>query len=127
MSFCYRGDPRALLRAGDGRTNGIARVVGPHNRELSIIFSDGLGWEHVSVSTPARWPEMCFVKALFWSPDDVVIQFHPAEAEYVNQHPNCLHLWRPQGVTLPTPPPILVGARTVDELRKVLDDAGSVL
>jgi len=118
MSFCYRGE-RKWITAGDGLTNGVAVVEGPH-RPLTIVFSDGKGWEHVSVSTRGRcpnWPEMCFVKALFWSADDVVIQFHPAEADYVNQHPHCLHLWRPVGVTLPTPPPILVGARTIDELR----------
>ena len=24
------------------------------------------------------------------------MQLHPAEQEYINQHPYCLHLWRPQ-------------------------------
>lgn len=106
MSFCKH------FRAGDGLTYGHAVIPGPNNCDLTIIFSDGLGWEHVSVSTPGRcpnWPEMCFVKNLFWSADDVVIQFHPAASEYVNNHPYCLHLWRPQGITLPTPPRLLVG------------------
>jgi len=110
MSFCYRGD-RASIKAGDGMTNGYAAVAGPF-RELKIIFSDGLGWEHVSVSTPSRvpnWAEMCFVKNLFWSADDVVVQFHPAESNYVNQHPYCLHLWRQNGINFPTPAPLLVG------------------
>ena len=47
-----------------------------------IIASDGMGWEHVSVHcltdgkerTPT-WSEMCFVKDLFWSDDDCVIQY----------------------------------------------------
>lgn len=111
MSFCYRGEADHI-RAGDGLTYGHAVIPGPHNRDLTIIFSDGEGWEHVSVSTPGRcpnWAEMCFVKNLFWSAEDVVIQFHPAASEYVNNHPYCLHLWRPQGVTLPTPPRFLVG------------------
>jgi hypothetical protein len=110
MSFCYRGQ-REWIVAGDGMTYGAARVPGPF-RPLMVVFSDGLGWDHVSVSTANRcpnWDEMCFVKQLFWSPDDVVMQLHPAASEYVNEHPYCLHLWRPQGVTLPTPPAIMVG------------------
>jgi len=113
MSFCYRG-PGDAIKAGDGMTYGQAVVAGPHNRALTIIFSDGLGWEHVSVSTPGRcpnWVEMCFVKHLFWSVDDVVMQLHPAASEYVNNHPHCLHLWRPQGIAIPTPPRALVGTR----------------
>jgi hypothetical protein len=79
---------------------------------LSVIASDGAGWEHVSVSTKVRcptWMEMCFVKGLFWDDEDLVIQYHPRKSEYVNQHPRTLHLWRPVGVELPTPPAILVG------------------
>lgn len=113
MSFCYRG-VRPWIVAGDGMTNGAARVPGPHGRDLTIVFSDGLGWEHVSVSTSSRcpnWPEMVFVKNLFWSPDDVAIQFHPPESEYINNHPYCLHLWRPQGITIPRPPSALVGTK----------------
>lgn len=54
-------------------------------------------WEHVSVSTPIRcptWEEMCWVKSLFFRPEETVIQFHPAESDYVNNHEFCLHLWR---------------------------------
>jgi hypothetical protein len=79
---------------------------------LNVIASDGEGWEHVSVSMNRRtpnWREMCFIKDLFWDPEDVVIQYHPAKSEYVNNHNYCLHLWRPIGVEIPTPPKILVG------------------
>jgi hypothetical protein len=110
MSFCYRGQPE-WLRAGDRFTNGAARVPGLF-RELTLIFSDGEGWEHVSVSTAGRcpnWDEMCFVKALFWSPEDVVIQFHPPASAYVNKHPYCLHLWRQPGVALALPPTWMIG------------------
>jgi hypothetical protein len=113
VSFAYRGDPKYLGQPTDGLTNGCAYIDGPY-RKLTIIFSDGLGWEHVSVSTPNRvpnWAEMCFVKNLFWSPDDVVVQFHPARSEYVNDHPFCLHLWRPCGRSFPSPPSVLVGYR----------------
>lgn len=79
---------------------------------LWIVASDGRGWEHVSVSAPGRcpfWAEMSRVKAIFWDPEDVVLQYHPAASEYVNTHPHTLHLWRPIGIDFPTPDPILVG------------------
>lgn len=75
----------------------------------------GGAWEHVSVRTdygPPDWPTMCAVKALFWGPDDWVIQFHPAESAYVNVHPDVLHLWRPVGKKIPTPPVEMVGPVT---------------
>jgi len=81
-------------------------------RELKIIASSGLEWEHVSVSLKNRcpnWREMCFVKDYFWDPDEVVMQLHPAKSEYVNMHPYCLHLWKPIDLDIPTPPSILVG------------------
>jgi len=87
---------------------------------LQIIASDGLDWEHVSLTAnDARgyrqrvptWKEMCFAKALFWDDDDVVMQLHPKKSEYVNTHPYVLHLWRPVRATIPTPPADLVGVR----------------
>jgi hypothetical protein len=54
---------------------------------------------------------MCQVKAMFWDEDDCVIQYHPPRSEYVNNHQNCLHLWRPIGVSLPMPPSIMVGIK----------------
>lgn len=79
---------------------------------MRVIASNGMGWEHVSISLKNRcpnWREMCFVKDFFWDPHEVVMQLHPAKSEYVNMHPNCLHLWRPIGIDIPTPPSILVG------------------
>jgi hypothetical protein len=79
---------------------------------LQVIASDGQGWKHVSVSLPHRcphWREMCFSKDLFWDEEDVGIQSHPAKSEYVNLHDTCLHLWRPVGVEIPTPPKEWVG------------------
>ncbi len=78
-------------------------------------------WEHVSVSTLVRcptWDEMCLIKTLFWDPEDVVIQLHPRQSEYVNNHPRCLHLWRPIGVDLPTPPSRAVGYVLAPESRE---------
>src|SRR5436190_20844408 len=68
------------------------------SRELAVIASDGEGWEHVSVSLENRtpnWREMCYIKSLFWDDQDCVIQYHPPASEYVNNHENCLHMWRP--------------------------------
>jgi hypothetical protein len=83
---------------------------------LKVIASDGEGWEHVSVSLPTRcptWAEMAFIKSLFWDGADCVVQFHPPETEYVNNHPFCLHLWKPTGHQIPTPPSLLVGYKGV--------------
>ena len=81
---------------------------------LRVIASDGAGWEHVSVSLQhgkrcPKWSEMCFIKELFWDKTDTVLQYHPAEKDYISHHPYCLHLWRPVGQMIPTPPPVLVG------------------
>jgi len=91
---------------------------------LAIIATNGQDpevpeaqdWEHVSVnvirgkqSRVPTWKEMAFVKALFWDEDDVVVQFHPRRSEYVNAHPNVLHLWRWTKGEFPTPLPSLVG------------------
>jgi len=96
------------------------------SRRLAVIASDGsdwkragldgLPWEHVSVHcyqgkrqlTPT-WAEMNAVKDIFWDDEDVVIQFHPRKSDYVNNHANVLHLWRPVETEIPTPPALTVG------------------
>jgi hypothetical protein len=100
--------------------NGAFEIIGPMGAALYVIASDGVdpvteGWEHVSVSLSSKrcpnWPEMCFVKDLFWSDEETVIQFHPARSEYVNLHPTTLHLWRHRLNPIATPPSILVGPK----------------
>jgi hypothetical protein len=91
--------------------------------QLNIIATNGCeesgvgDWEHVSVHAfdphfqkrrIPNWPEMCYVKGLFWEDDEVVVQFHPAKKDYVNVHECVLHLWRPKKVEMPTPPKICV-------------------
>jgi hypothetical protein len=94
-------------------TNGAFKV-NIKGSDYFIICSDGEGWEHVSVSnhryTPS-WDDMCAVKDLFFSPEEVVMQLHPKRSEYVNNHPHCLHLWKPMGVEIPTPPNWMVGVK----------------
>ena len=78
---------------------------------FKVIISDGGGWEHVSVSLPNRcpnWPEMCHFKDVFFKDDEVVVQYHPAKKDYVNTHPNCLHMWRSLKKKFPMPEKIMV-------------------
>lgn len=89
--------------------NGLFLINGPSRARLRLVVSDQGGWEHVSVTVLKKkrlpsWTEMCHVKALWWKPDEVVIQYHPAEEDYVNMHDLCLHLWRPINQSIPTPP-----------------------
>jgi hypothetical protein len=108
----YGSDP------GD-QSYGAFFMPGPCGSPLMIIATTAVnpmtkGWEHVSVSLDRRlpnWIEMSYVKDLFWEPEDVVVQFHPAKSQYINCHPNCLHLWKFNG-PMPMPPPILVGLKS---------------
>ena len=91
-------------------------------KQIRCIVSDGGGWEHVSVSvarhSPSNshqiietpdWIVLCKAKNLFWDEEDCVVQFHPPKSEYVNMHPNVLHLWRKVGEDFETPPKIMIG------------------
>ena len=106
----YR-DPRwSSLTDGN---NGVFQIPGRTTRDnLKIIASDGLGWDHLSISKKYEcptWEEMCHVKLLFWDdPEDWAVQYHPPKSQYVNNHPNCLHLWRSQKEVMPFPKKYLV-------------------
>lgn len=98
----------------DEGNNGVFVAKLKHGQHVQIVASDGMGWEHVSVSRKDRcptWEEMCQVKELFWDDGDCVVQYHPPKSEYVNNHPFCLHLWRPVGFVFPSPPSIMVGVK----------------
>lgn len=95
---------------------GAFDMPGPCGRRLFVVSSGADGpagpWEHVSCSTHKgvpNWQEMCFVKNLFWDDETTIVQYHPKRSEYVNNHPNVLHLWRWTGGEFPTPPAITVG------------------
>jgi hypothetical protein len=68
---------------------------------LAVIVSvaeedDGHRWLHVSCSRAERlptWRELREVKELFVGRDRLALQVLPPEDEYVNVHPNVLHLW----------------------------------
>ena len=93
--------------------NGLFEV---RNRGLRILCSDGLGWDHVSVSRNDRcptWEEMQWVRTKFFTDHETVMQIHPPLKDHINCHPFCLHLWRPQKKEIPRPENILIGPSTV--------------
>jgi len=99
--------------------NGAFWVTLNHKQEVAVIASDGGGWEHVSVLRNDRtptWDEMCQIKLMFWGMHETVIQYHPAEHDYINCHEFCLHLWRPNlwrpiEHIIPTPPTWMIGPK----------------
>lgn len=102
-------------------------MPGPTGRHLTMICDDGRhkpfdGWEHVSVSLFKKghqlpnWIEMDWVKGLFWTSDDAVMQLHPPRSRWVDNYPT-LHLWHPLKEVIPLPPPILVGIKDAGEIR----------
>ena len=93
---------------------------------LHFIFSYQMGWEHLSVSMPTRcpsWEQMCVMKDIFWNKDECCVEYHPREEDYVNNHPYCLHIWKPTDVDIPTPPTLLIGFRNEEEKEIVLQIA----
>lgn len=116
--YRYRRHPSVPSTDEDGN-NGFFII--PHYRiagyELRVGASDEL-WEHLSVTVARKnknadrcptWEEMCWVKNLFWTEDDCVIQYHPVKSQYVNVHEYCRHLWRPVGIEIPVPPKEFIG------------------
>lgn len=114
--------------AGDGIC-GAFEIPSPVDwAPMHIIASSDLGWEHVSVSRKRRcpnWIEMSHVKSLFFQDGETVMQLHVAAADHINDHPYCLHLWRPLDQEIPLPPKWMVGGCTVEEaeteMRKLAD------
>ena len=98
--------------------NGAFKI--PLPKVAIVIASDGIGWEHVSVSFPDKkmptWEVMCKIKDIFWDEEDLVVQYHPPKSEHINNHPGCLHLWRPTGQQMPSPPNLAVGLKRLNVL-----------
>lgn len=97
---------KLLKKADDG-------IAFKWRNEWHVIVSNGAGWEHASISnrdgkTLASWEVMRDLKRLIWNEDEVAIQIHPAEANYVDNF-EVLHLWRPINGDVPLPPVELIG------------------
>lgn len=90
--------------------------------QIRAMACDALetGWEHVSVSVKYQnakgkiidrcptWEEMHEIKRIFWDDTECVMQLHPPQENYISNCDSCLHLWRPTGTPIPTPPTTLV-------------------
>jgi hypothetical protein len=62
----------------------------------AAIMQDGKEWLHVSFSRKSKMPtyaDLQLVKREFIGKDKKAIMVFPEEENYVNIHPNCLHLW----------------------------------
>lgn len=101
-----------LLIIATGYDGGCGQITFAGVREqAAVVWSNGEGWEHVSVSFKKRcptWEEMCKVKAMFFNDNETVVEYHPKKSEYKNLHPYCLHLWRKIGEEFELPPNKLV-------------------
>ena len=79
-----------------------------------IIVSNEQGWDHVSVSLHRKnganikscpsFEEMSMVKQKIFAEEEAVFQLHPREEDYINTHPYCLHLWKPNNCSMIVPP-----------------------
>ena len=122
---------RIIITASDtDGGHGIIPGLDPKkpNKSAEVQWSNGLGWNHVSVSWTNRcpsWDEMCKIKDIFFNKDEWVMELHPPESEYVNFHPYCLHLWQPQNQQIPTPPSFMVGPKHGQSIRDIMDEANS--
>lgn len=105
------------MGSDDSYGNNGMFIIPYHSYEFTVVASDGEGWEHVSVSLKNRcpnWGEMSYIKSLFWSVNECVVEFHPPASEYVNNHENCLHMWKQVGKEWAMPPSILVGIKGLE-------------
>jgi len=109
----HRERTHPLLSSTDAAGNNGLFKLSFKGYVVFCVASDGAGWEHVSVTIDRKrcpgWETMCFVKKTFWGKEDIVIQFHPSESQYINVHPYCLHLWRPLNQQIISPPTELIG------------------
>jgi hypothetical protein len=133
----YRRTDRHVLEhwgwVGDS-TCGMFMIPSPIDcRPLAVVASSGDGWDHVSVSRQNRcpnWQEMEYIAVLFFRDDEVAMQLPVPASEHVNNHPYCLHWWRPLEIEIPRPDSLMVGLKHAGlltptkaaELRKEVDD-----
>lgn len=89
------------------------RVMASAGESGRLAYGTEYAWDHVSVSLPNRcpnWLEMSYVKSLFWSDEETVMELHVPATDHLNLAPTCLHLWRPLNVKIPLPPNDMVAA-----------------
>jgi len=90
--------PPTIVPVGWRRLDAFSYV---HRGGLAVLVSqaverDRKKWVHLSVSHRGRlptWDEVVAVKEIFLGTDSVALQVLPPRSEWVNFHPNVLHLW----------------------------------
>jgi hypothetical protein len=109
---CGRVSHGLYASTAAGGPNGAFKLRSPmDHKPMGVFASDGLGWDHVSVSRHDRcptWEEMEYVRNLFFEPAETAMQLHVPADRHMNVHPFCLHIWRPQQVEIPVPPLVMV-------------------
>jgi len=88
-----------------------AWVIAAQLGDILVVASNGKGWDHVSVSLAYRTPlyeEMKGIKRIFFRDDEWAMELHAPVKDHISVHPYCLHMWRPQGADIPTPPEEMV-------------------
>jgi hypothetical protein len=88
---------------------------------LNVIASDGMGWEHVSVSKYMSedlpsWYELVMVKNLFWDEEETVIQFIPKKSEH-RSIGEVLHMWKKSNHEYELPPGITVAPKLIGGIK----------
>lgn len=99
------------------RTHGALLIK---EQGLKALFSNSLGWEHVSVSRRSKmpsWQDMDWIRRQFWSEDCTAMQLHVPPADHIDLHKYCLHLWRPTDGQIPRPPHYMVSKDDKQEER----------
>ena len=87
-----------IMELSEGPRFGGDFYYEPDDVRLNFAFSVQMGWEHLSVSTPTKtptWDQMCAMKDAIFEDEEEAVEYHPKKSEYVNFHPHCLHIWRP--------------------------------
>ena len=94
--------------AAQGLNTWEGYIEWPDFRATVIWGYDEGGMEHVSISSMKKkqlpsWEIMCRLKDMFFYPDEMAVQIHPPESEYLHgvgqgtsKLENVLHLWRPK-------------------------------
>lgn len=116
--------PTQIAKKLGTRRQTISGIKHGHHRNLSPDQPCGwsgpdIFWDHVSVHVRVdirgelrqrvpSWDEMCFVKDLFFDPEEAAMQLHPPKSLYVNHHGFVLHLWRSHNRSIQMPPLFMV-------------------
>lgn len=118
----YRRTDRVIIASfggiGDHETGAFEMPSIVDRAPMMIIASVGNGWDHVSVSRRTRcpnWAEMEQVAQAFFKEGETAMQLHVPVSDHVNDHPYCLHWWRPLDCEIPRPPSWMVGGVTRDD------------